>query len=153
MFNVSWPKWIWASFAKHFYDAADDAGILIHIEGEERKTQTLAEYSEFRLLGPQVEELSKNCFRFECRLNILVSVDEKNINRFRVHEIGGIFLASFATSIAMLKLGSAEIDDQDQFGCMDIRGKASWNYYGKIKDDTTLLQGTVDGRYQMTLST
>jgi len=151
MFESKWPKWIWASFARHFNDAATDAAILMHVEGEERKTAGLLEYAEFRLLGPQVQEISKNYFKLDCRINILVTVDEKHQNRFRVHEIGGLFLASFTQSIAMYKLGSSEGDDATQLDCMRILGKASWNFYGKIKDDTTLLQGTIDGRYTMTL--
>jgi hypothetical protein len=149
MFDVNWTKWIWASGAKHFNGLRQ--GVHLHIEGEPRQTGDLHEFAEFRLLGPKVKETSRGHYDFEIRINILVTVGAGDVNKFRVHEVGGIFLAAFTRTIPVLRLGIGEDDDGTQWDCFSLTREASWNYYGQVDVSKNVLQGTVDGRYKMSI--
>ena len=74
--NPHWPRWIFASAADYFKQAADGIELPILIEGiEEREAEKMRanDHVEFRINGPAVTELSRGYFRLDVDVNLLLT--------------------------------------------------------------------------------
>ena len=73
--NPHWPRWIFASTADYFKQAADGIELPILIEGiDEREAAKMRvnDHVEFRINGPAVSELSRGYFRLDMDVNLLL---------------------------------------------------------------------------------
>ncbi len=153
--NKNWPRWIFASVSKHFYDNRD--GIAIYVEGQHRDTKDNKDFFEIRVDGPYFTEYSKGYWRCYTEVNILVQSAMDNVNFHRIHTNVGIVAAAFTNAIPVYKYGSGDDDDDTLLGCMqlvsDYRGKEriQINHFGIIDKNVNLMQASVEGHYEIFL--
>lgn len=151
--NINWPRWIHASFAKHF----DSKKGVYHlfIEGQERNTSGLEQWAEFRIDGPFTIEWSKNYFHLDVEINILMMTLYDELDLYKHQRIIGQFYGAFEPCIPMFKFGTGPDDDQSQFAIMKIRHafreRIVQSNFGDIQSDVRMTQNTLEGHYRATL--
>jgi hypothetical protein len=145
--NPHWPRWIFASAADYFKQAADGIELPILIEGiDEREAEKMRanDHVEFRINGPAVSELSRGYFRLDVDVNLLLTsmMGGQTRNAYDIVQQAGVFL---------------QADDQSPVGCLTLRsGKRDAIHvihFGQIGRDDRLRQSAVDARYHLFLST
>src|SRR5258708_7438743 len=110
--NQNWPRWVFASLSKWFSDNSQNT--FFFTEGEDRDTADQTDYFEFRMNGPLCTELSKDFWKLEAVVNILV-VSKRNITDIHMlHRDVGIAAAAFTKCIPIFRYG----DDDTQLGVM-----------------------------------
>lgn len=149
--NKWWPKWIFASVMKHFDDERGDTPLFI--QGESFTPGDLKEYAEIRLRGPNFREVSRGTTEISLDIAIMITVAKGNSNTFLIHEIAGTFMAA-CESIEILKLGSNEEEDdpEEVVFCLTPQGDIRWQFFGQPKNDTDVVQGVINARYQITIA-
>lgn len=149
--NQNWPRWVFASFSKWFLDRAQ--GISFFVEGEDQKTEELANYFEFRMNGPVCTEISKDYWKLEAVVNILVVSKQNNTSIHTIHQNVGIAAAAFTKCVPMFHYGLT--DDNSQFGVMQLttyEGEAiKITHIGQVNPEVKAMQSMVQGYYCMLL--
>lgn len=153
---TQWARWIYASCAKHFN--ARRAGLYLHVEGQERQTEDLKEWLEFRLDGPYFDEQTRGNFRVDVEINLAcMAVQTKKA--YRIHEVSGIAQAAFTYGIELYKLGNVGDDPAntgDLFGCLTLlpkdKERVVSSFFGKVQAASDLYQATVEGHYRAFIS-
>lgn len=155
--NDHWHRWITASIAKHFL--AKRQSVYMHIEGFERKTDSLSEWFECRVEGPSIIEHSEGEFEVNCGVNVLIVVNRsENQNAYRPSQLCGIAAAGFTVHIDVLKLGPSSdgANDGSLIGCLTLAPgdgeRIITSYFGLINAETKLVQASVEAHYRMFLS-
>lgn len=151
LLELNLPRWIFASASKFFNDTI--AGTLpMYFEGQSRRTDNEQDYLEFRLDGPYVQELSKDYFKVEFEINILV-VSHTNGNDFhKLYRDCGIALNCFKP-FSIFKLGDGIDDTGDYIECATIprskdqREAIRVSHFGKIDPVKPVVQSSVEGHY------
>jgi hypothetical protein len=157
--NPNWPRWIFATASRHFLDAATAAGIPLFIEGQHRATRKEKDFFELRMDGPNLREVSKDCWILNIEFNILIQSTMSDTDYHRIHQNVGIAAAAFEPSISVFKLGKGIQDDQSFVGCLQLLQNAATrdyveiNHFGQIDVKTKLMQASVEGHYKMVLDT
>ena len=158
--NANWPRWIHSSLQKHF-DGLKGSWFLF-IEGQKRPVTQNEKVLELRIDGPEITELSKNVFRLYVEINILVQAIMNDNDLHRIHKGTGIVIAAFTNGIAIYQYGDATENaenDDSLLGCMqlitDHKGKQAVKVanFGQIHPQQHLIQATVEGHYEMKLTT
>lgn len=150
MINKNWTRWIFASLTKWF--DSQKQGIPLLIEGDEQEAGTLKDYFEFRFNGPFFWEQSKNTFKIEVVVNILVIHKLGQGNLHSLHDKIGIAASAFATNISIMKYGSGEDDDRTvRFGCMvrDSNEPVGITQLGQVDPQVKEMQAMVQATYCM----
>lgn len=160
--NPNWPRWIFASTSKHF-DTAAQANlakdgvtadpILFYVEGNDRDLQSGAlEYFEFRCDGPYFVEVSKDWWRVNIEINILVNAKRNNKDFHRIHTLCGLLVAAFTSNITIFKYGDGVVDDQSILTCLTLDKNAGENvcvaHLGQLGTDLLEQQAMVEAYYQ-----
>lgn len=154
--NPNWPRWIFASLSKHFYDRR--GGYAFYIEGQERDVPAPPQLIELRVDGPYATELTMNHWRLYTEVSVLVQCTKDMADYHLIHRITGLVAAAF-TDLPVYKYGDGDDDDQTQFGCMQLiqdigrRERIQINNFGQISQDVPLLQSSIEGHYELLLST
>lgn len=147
--NQNWPRWIFASFSKWFSDLRQ--GLDFFVEGEDQKLQESENYFEFRMNGPIMTEISKDYWRLEAVINILVMSKQNATDIHTVHRNVGIAAAAFTKCIPIYKYG----DDGSQFGVMILttyeKEQVRITHIGQVGPDVKAMQSMVQGYYCMLL--
>jgi hypothetical protein len=160
--NPHWPRWIFASAADHFRQAADGIELPILIEGvDERETEKMCagNHVEFRLNGPAVTELSRGYFRLDVDVNLLLTsmMGGQVKNAYDIVQQAGVLLQAAGHPIPVHKFGNGPDDDQSLVGCLTLRsGKRDAVrviHFGQLGRSHRLRQCAVDARYHLFLST
>ena len=154
--NRNWSRWIKASTAKHFYDRR--YGLHFYVEGEDRRTTEHRTYLEFRLDGPYSRELSHNFWQLDIEINILVVTIMDKTDLYEHEKNVGIVCEAFTSGIPVWKYGDGPDDDPvSQLGCLmlhsDRKEKIVVSNFGLIKDDSKMMQSTVEAHYKLQLKT
>lgn len=156
--NKNWDRWIFASCAKYFDDFRGPYSLLV--EGDIRTTQKLKQWAEFRLDGPYVKELARNCWRLDVEINIICLYVPDHTQSYGVHKIVGHF-ASLFDCIPVYRYGVAS-DDAENDGSFlgqlqlstDRRESVRTTHFGSVSlEGVRLLQSNVEGHYRMHLDT
>lgn len=152
--NQHWPRWVFASFSKWFQDLRQ--GVDFFVEGEDRDTDNLQNYFEFRMNGPVSTEISKNYWKLEAVVNILVVSKQDLRSIHTIHTNVGIAAAAFTKCLPMKRYGNTGIwDDQETFGVMQLttyEGEAiKITHIGQINPEVKAMQSMVQGYYCMLL--
>ena len=126
---------------------ADEYPITMYIEGIERKTTEEDKHVEFRMDACGTEELSKGYYQIDININMLWSVDIDHVDFYESQRIIGKIL-EYMTNICVYEYA----DGEAYVGELVIQETQTANF-GQIKEDAQVLQGTVDGRYVMHLTT
>ena len=154
--NPHWPRWILASIAKHI-DARRN-NIPLFIEGQHRNTRDEPDLFELRVDGPYFTEVSKGYWHVVIDVSVLIQSAIRDTEFYRIQELAGLVAAAF-TKIHVFKYGNESSDDDSQLGCMkliaDIGGKQGIeiSHYGQLAPAEKILQATVEGTYEMRLTT
>jgi len=155
MSNINWPRWIFASISKHFQNIADANDLYMHIEGVERSTNKQNKWIELRVDGPNIIELSKNYFRLDIEINILLSIDLDHEDFHKSQKFAGI-LANAMTDICIYRYGDGVDDDDSFLGILTLKQDAGdvirINNLGETMVDVQIVHGTIEGSYEMFLS-
>jgi hypothetical protein len=149
LINKNWPRWIFASLTKWFESQRD--GISLLIEGDEQESGELKNYFEFRMTGPTIWEQSKNYFKIEVVVNILVvhKLGQGNLHLFQ--DLIGKAAAAFVTNIPVMKYGTGADDDRTVlFDCL-IRdsGPVDITQLGQVNPEVKEMQAMVQSTYCM----
>ena len=119
-------RWITASVYEYF-DSKKGSYEMFFEAVHPRKTEDHPNWFEVRLDGPHLREVSRNCWNGNVEINVL------------------------CRSSADIDL--SHDDSSDQFACLvridGARDKIEGNYFGRIRPDTALEQGTVEGHYKL----
>lgn len=149
--NLNWPRWVFASVSKHFYDRRQ--GLIMFIEGQHRNTRNDKDFIELRMDGPQYTEISKDYWRIYGEVNILVTSAMDNVNYHRIHENVGIVATAF-TMIPLFKYGAGAQDDQTQWACWNLlqdtgkRQRVDIFHFGQVDVKSEVIQASVEGHYE-----
>lgn len=152
--NAEWTLWVIASVSQHFQAKATTKGITMFHEGDDRNTQNLEEFVEFRCQGPFITQQSLDCFRLEVEVQMLISVKKGGTNVYRIHEIAGWF-QSIALHICIYDKGVTREEYTHQFDLLPQdgpKGKVRWHYLGQVEPNINLLQGVLVANYDVELT-
>jgi len=142
------PKWLFLSTMKHFTD--NIAGLHVFAEGTERNTKSQSSWAEIRIDGPDISEISKDTYRVEAEINILVATHIDPSNPMLSAQNVGKVTANF------IDYDLYEYTDGDaKIGCFkltplaNIGDKLDITNMGQIDPNLDLLQTTIVGNYRI----
>lgn len=147
--NTNWPRWIFASVSKHFYDYSQVHELDLFIEGQTRQPSTDSDYTEFRFDGPSMQEISNRYWSINMEVNILIVsfINEEDFHK--IHRSIGLVSGAF-TCIPIMTYGD---DPTVQIGVMDTvqqgRDRILITQFGQVAADSRMLQATVEASYNM----
>ncbi len=151
--NKNWTRWIFASFTKHFDSMKD--GVHLFIEGDDNNTVERTDYFEFRMNGPHLSEESKDWWKIQVTVNILIVHKMNNRSTHDFHTNIGKMVAAFTKSVGMFRFGTGLDDDNQLFGCMQIMTDKDHaiqvEHLGQVNPDIKEMQAMVQGSYCMYL--
>lgn len=157
-FDKNWDRWIFASISKEFNDNRQT--IPLFVEGQHRDdTQDKATLFELRIDGPNYTEVSKDCWRIDIEVNILVQAAMDNEDFHTIRKLCGIASAMFINNLPIFKFGDGVDDDDSLLSCMkllqDVKGREriQTSHFGQIDPSVKVQQSTVEGHYRMLLNT
>lgn len=159
-YDPNWPRWFQASVAKHFKTVANTNSYSSLVEELEERTAAFQESPqrvEIKINGPFAKEVSKDYWRFEVDVYVLISshMDGALDNAYRGTTMAGIMAEAAATTIPVNKLGNGVDDDQSLIGCLTLRRGNDESikvfHFGEIDPVNRLRQLGVDVRLEMFL--
>lgn len=150
------PRWIKSSVVKWFSDQLSN-DVYFHLEGCDRRTDDRRQYVEFRLDGPYSRELSNNYWEFDIEINILVVTVRNQTDIYEHDRSIGLVCSAFVPGIPVWKYGDTSDDDPTvQVGCLRVIPKNELirvTNFGQVRNDSRLLQSTVEASYKLNLRT
>jgi len=153
--HTDWIRWCYASINKHFDNLK--GGYELYIEGDVRTLQDEAEFAELRIDGPFITIPQKSLYLFYIEVNILCQTHLDPRQHYAAQQMVGLFARSFKNLINVYKYGDGPLDDESLLGCFhlsrDLKDTLDISYFGIIKNDTKILQTTIEGHYQLELCT
>jgi len=145
-----WSRWIFASASRHFGALIEAAGYTYYIEGTQRNPEA-QEFIEFRMDGPDLTRLNSNYYKLDVNINLLWSYNQGHSDFYKPSRIRG-FLIRTMRDICIYRFG----DDESQLGILklkqDKQNSTMVNNFGQVRPDVKLMQGTVEGTFEMHLS-
>lgn len=154
-----WPRWVFASFSKHFaaHFAGQSPPVPLFVEGDDRNTAKIKDFAEFRLDGPRIRKLSKGYYRLFVPVNILITSGMDDQTVYRLQTTMGIALSGFAESISVFKLGAGPDDDQSLLVCMNLLNdkinELKESHFGQVDAIVRIQQASVEGHYEGFITT
>jgi len=152
---ISWPKWFQASIQKHLIAVAATLPITAYVEGEDRQTDDKLEFVEIRTNGPDILQVSKNVYRIDVLINVVITVKRSIKNTWRRHELSGIFMNAMTPEIDIYRLGNSVEDDKSKFTCLPLRNDLSesmgvqFRDLGRLQTAADLTQTMLQGTYRI----
>lgn len=142
----SMPKWILASVASHFN--AGRGTYPMYLEGQKRDTNSLQDWFELRMNGPDISEMSKNYFRFDILINTEIMSAYNDRDMFRVIKFSGALAKLFTNKITIRKYGDEITDDRSVVvGCLQLNGDIKIIHYGRVKPEVDMNVSQVEASY------
>lgn len=151
--NFAWIGWIHASINKHFEDRRNM--FSLYLEGDERVENDQEDFAELRIDGPFIITPHKDLHYLNIEVNVLLQsvMDPKDL--YKIQRLIGIFLAAFTNKIDVFKFGDGPLDDSTLLGCFkrqrDLKETIDVNYFGLIRQDTRIIQATIEAHYRLEL--
>ncbi len=145
-------RWLYASTSKYFNAIALANDLHFFVEGTNRETNEQQKYIEFRLDGPSITELSKNYYRLDVEINILWSFNQDDEDFHEPERLKGILMDAMQ-NICIYKFGDGPNDDDSLVNTLqlkqDQRIVTRVSNFGQVRKDARLMQGTVEGSFNM----
>jgi len=135
----NWPRWILIALTKHFQTMADDYEIALFIEETNYEKHT--KYLEFRMLGPQIREVSHNYYHINVEVNILWSINMNDDDFHEQRRIVGTVLKAMDDICVY--------DDEDVYWNTLTLLRKQNNDFGQIEADSQIIQGTIEGFFEI----
>lgn len=165
--NPNWARWIKASVAKYLtVSVATPHTLPFLVEGVHERTQAFTEASdraEGRVNGPFCDEESKNYWRLDVNINVLVisNMDGNAKNIYTLDTLAGYFLEAMSVGIPIYRIGNltlpGSVDDGSLLGCLSPRTTKSDSikilHFGQIQRTDRVKECMVDARYKMWITT
>lgn len=153
--NINWPRWIRTTCILHFKNIIEP-GLLLHIEGTDRRTVGEQSYTEFRLDGPFANEINPDYWLLDIEINVLIVTIRNDEDIYQHDRNVGLAATAFTKGIPVFKYGDGEDDDPfAQLGCLILqsgkREKIVISHFGQVADDTRMIQSTVEAHYRLHL--
>lgn len=154
--NENWPRWIFASISNHFNN--NTGSLEIFYEGSKRSAEfEESDLIEFRMDGPFFRQIDRTQWSTKVEINILVqaAIDDEDFHK--IHRYVGIVANAF-TPITVYKYGNGISDDSTVLACLDlIQNEREGDileirHFGQLDPAKQLLQATVEGHYETTLT-
>ncbi len=151
--NFAWVGWIHTSINKHFEDRR--LTFPLYLEGDERVENDQEDFAELRIDGPFILNPHKDLYYLDIEVNVLLQsvMDPKDL--YKMQRLIGIFLAVFTNKIDVFKFGDGPLDDSTLLGCFkrqrDLKERIDVNYFGIIRQDTRVIQATIEAHYRLEL--
>ncbi len=144
MFDQNIPRWIIASVNKHFQDNRQN--INLYFNNDIRDDPY---WAELRFSGPNIDQYTRDCFRINCIINILLTafIDQDDYIMYRMI---GVFSQAF-TPICVYKFGDGPNDDQSLFGTLTLIGGIDTINYGFVTTESKHKKSTLEASYLMYL--
>jgi len=145
-----WSHWIFASVSHHFGTFIETAGYTFFIEGTDRDygEQT---YIEFRMNGPNLTRLNRNYYKLDVNINLMWSHNQDHNDLYVPARIRGLLIRAMR-DICIYRYG----DDQTLLGILKLKhnkqNATNVNNFAQVRPDVKLLQGTVEGTFEMHLT-
>ncbi len=153
MYNKQWPLWIMRSINKAFYDSL--AVHDLYIEGMTRETRELEKFFELRADGPKATEESKNYWKLEVIVNILIQIAKVDDTNNIEDQYIGIASAALSKAINVYRYGTTAesiLNDETLLGCLSRMPIIEPHRFGLIEPSTDIIHATVEARYEMFIS-
>lgn len=152
-FNADWTRWCFASFSK-FFDSKKGSTYL-YVDGTDRATANLSDFSEFRMDGPRIKVLGKHLVKLEVTVNILVQATMNDTDIHQFQRTIGVMVAAFEQSISAYRYGTGVNDNDTLFACFqrvsETGSKVGFdvrvNNFGIIDPTVRKQQATIEARY------
>ena len=152
--NPNWDRWLFASFSEHFSSGLkDDATVFI--EGQLRRTDTSSSFYEIRVDGPYITCVGPSRYRLWSEVNILCSANlVENNNYHRIRSMAGLVASLFRN----VKIYNFDGPEPIFIGCAVLvqnlrkHERVQISHFGQIEPDVPLLQATVEGHFEITLT-
>jgi len=156
--NTRLPQWIFLSAVEYFRKIVeDDESLKYFVEGEPRTTDKDTEYIEFRLDGPESEEVSHNYWHHDVEINLAITVVQKK-DIGRIHRYVGIIVQAMNAEIPVFKYGCPTdvANDKSFIGCLQLRREFRERaivaaHFGQVEASLNVMQATVEGHFRLTL--
>lgn len=149
--HEAWVRWLHASINKHFLD--NKGTLPMYLEGDERTLQDEAEFYELRIDGPFIIQPQKNEYFLDVEINVLVQVHMRHDKLYNIQTAIGPIVKAFTNAICVYKYGDTPHDDDTLLSYLRLNADSvDINYFGIIKEDTRLIQATIEGHYRMEIS-
>lgn len=156
--SLHWQRWIHSSIATHFKEGGKPHSVPFYLETESRGGRPNHDQVEIRWDGPSADESTKNHWRLDIEVNLLISTLVDGNNPFRHQQVQGLVQSLFPSALPVYKYGEVPgFDDQTLLGCLQLRREDReaivTSYFGKIDADISIEQSTVEAHYRMFLKT
>lgn len=147
-----WYRWIYASINTHFTE--NKGPLPLYLEGDERTLQDEAEFYELRIDGPFILQPQKDLWYLDVEINVLVQSHMDAQQLYTIQNAVGQMVKAFSNTICVYKYGDDDVlDTGDLVGVLhlqrDLDETVDVNHFGIIREDTRLLQTTIEGHYRM----
>jgi hypothetical protein len=156
--DIRLPQWVFLSAAEYFKAIVeDDNSLKYFVEGEPRTTDKDEQYIEFRLDGPESEEVSRNYWHHDFEINLAITILQ-NEDLGRIHRYAGIIVQAMNAEIPIFKYGCVNdlANDKTFIGCLQLRREFRERaivtaHFGQVEASLNIMQATVEGHFRLTL--
>ena len=151
--HSAWVRWCYASINKFFDDKKNQ--YELYIEGDERTQLDETEFAELRIDGPFISNPQKKVHYLDVEINILCQTHLDPRRFYRAQVMVGNFVAAFENLIPVYRYGDGPFDDDSLLGCFHLIGRnqgVQVGYFGIVRQDTKIVQSTIEGHYRLELS-
>lgn len=155
MIHKYWPRWTWASVSKHFKNNIETInGIKLFIEGQDLIDRTIPAYTEFRMDGPYIKQLSRKEYDLIFEINVLITCIRDPKDMHKIQNLNGIVASTFIECIPIYKYGDPLITENDSSRVSELILKTDKkeiiqvSNFGQIEVDLPIQQATIEGHYK-----
>jgi hypothetical protein len=145
-------RWIRASCEAFFNTKKENIPLYFQYSGPRPKDGEHT-WSEFRLDGPYIKQISATEVWYDVEINILSSTPVRPDKTFVIEDINGIWVAAFEPMISVLRYGNQPGDDKSFIGCLfrqdDTNDSVIVSRFGQANPDTKVIQSSVEAHYRM----
>lgn len=153
MINPNWDRWIVASLSKFF--ESKKGSYAFYLDGQGKKEPV--DCFELRLIGPSWLEVSRTKNLGTIIVNILIKCIKNSSDFHKIYRMSGLIQSGFGNCIPIKKYGDSDGDDSNTIiGYLELKRQGDKDIvvedFGQVAIDIPLLQTTVEGLYQTTLT-
>jgi len=146
--NQNWNRWIEASCTDYFETNKGEYNFCT--EGDRVDKNKFDLWCDFYFIGPKIQELSRNFYRLDCTIQLVLTEVPNDQDAYRLQQMVGYFAALYGM-IPVYRYGLTADDmenDQTLLGCLQLNGPVDTNVVG---EETKLMQATVRADFRMYL--
>lgn len=163
--NPNWPRWVFASIAKHLKQVATtDATFPAMVEGLDDRSEAFLSQklrTEIRVNGPFFQQRQGEWFMW-VDANVLITANMDGPHPYELTRVAGLFLEALTVPIPVWNYGNLVGDyvegdptTQEFLGCLTVRGGSRESvgvfHFGQIDKTDRVRQSLVDATLEMTL--